>query len=205
MTASRTLMVAALCFIWGSTWLVIKVSLEVVPPFYGAALRFALAAIILFLLARMRGVAPPRSMKGHLGLLAVGVGLGLSYAAVYWGEQYITSGLSAVLFATHPLFVMVFAHLLISAEPITGRKALGGALGFAGVVLIFQADLQFTHPLGVIGALVTLASPLLAASSNVCIKRWAHHIHPYNLTAFPMGYAALLLTAMRWRPRMWGL
>ena len=65
-------------------------------------------------------------------------------------------------------------------------------------MLIFQTDLQFSHPLGVVAALVTLLSPLAAAASNVCIKRWAHHIHPYNLTAFPMGYAALLLLSVSW-------
>jgi drug/metabolite transporter (DMT)-like permease len=189
-------MVGALCFIWGSTWLVIKVSLEVVPPFFGAALRFALAAAILFGLARLNGVRPLRSLRGHAALLVVGVGTGVSYGAVYWGEQYITSGLSAVLFATHPLFVMILAHAIIATEPLTARKALGGVLGFAGVVLIFETDLQFTHPLGVTAALVTLLSPLTAATSNVCIKRWAHHIHPYNLTALPMGYAAVLLAAV---------
>lgn len=189
-------MLAALCFIWGSTWLVIKVGLEVLPPFLGAALRFGVSSIVLFGLATMQGVPFPRTRRTHLGLLGVGlVGIGLSYGVVYWGEQYIPSGLTAVLFATHPLFVMGIAHVAIAAEPITARKALGAAISFVGVVLIFRSDLQFTHPLGVTAALVTLLSPIAAATSNVAIKRWGHDIHPYNLTAFPMGYATILLGA----------
>jgi drug/metabolite transporter (DMT)-like permease len=193
-TIRRTLMLIALCIIWGSTWLVIKVGLEVLPPFLGAALRFGVASIVLFGLALVRGVPFPTTPRTHLGLLGVGlVGIGLSYGVVYWGEQYIPSGLSAVLFATHPLFVMGIAHVAIAAEPITPRKAFGAVISFVGVVLIFRTDLQFTHPLGLIAAFVTLLSPIAAASSNVAIKRWGHHIHPYNLTAFPMGYATIFL------------
>lgn len=193
-TMRRALMLASLCFIWGSTWIVIKIGLEVLPPFLGAAFRFGSASIILFGLAFAKGIEMPRTLKTHLGLLLLGLfGIGMSYGAVYWGEQYIPSGLSAVLFSTHPLFVMGVAHVVIHAEPITPRKALGAIVSFVGVVLIFQTDLQFTHPLGLLAAAVTLLSPISAASSNVAIKRWGHHIDPYILSAFPMGYASILL------------
>ncbi len=187
-------MMASLGLIWGSTWVVIKIGLEVLPPFLSAALRFGSASAILFGLALFRGVRMPRTFGTHFFLFWHGVfGIGVSYGAVYWGEQYIPSGLSAVLFSTHPLFVMAIAHVVIHDEPVTPRKALGAIVSFVGVVLIFQTDLQFTHPLGVTGAAVTLLSPMAAAGSNVAIKRWGHHIDPYNLTAFPMGYAAILL------------
>ena len=93
---------------------------------------------------------------------------------MYWGEQYIPSGLSAVLFATHPFFVMLFAHVAIATEPIALRRLVGVGLGFVGVMLIFQDE------------------------SNVSIKRWGSHLHPYHLTALPMTYAAAALFVVSW-------
>lgn len=190
-------LVAALCFVWGSTWLGIKIGLEETPPFLGAAVRFAIAATILFLLGRLQRVPFPRSRRAHLGLLALGLNsFGLSYGVVYWSEQILPSGLTAVLFATHPLLVLVLAHLVIHEERITVRRALGVALGFAGVFLIFRSDLGIADPRAGLAILVLMFSPLAAAVSNVAIKRWGHGMHVYNLTTLPMAYGCVVLFAV---------
>ena len=195
----RLALVVALCLIWGSTWPVIKIGLETLPPFHGAGFRFALAAAVLFGLSWAQGVAMPRRIRTHLALLAHGlIGIGLSYGAVYWGEQHIPSGLSAVLFATNPFFVMLLAHLAVAGERVTSRRLVGMVVGFAGVALIFRDDLQMAHPLAVTPAGVTLLSPLAAAVSNVAIKRWGGHLHPYTLTALPMTYASVGLFVASW-------
>ncbi|MAM84737.1 MAG: hypothetical protein CL489_16310 [Acidobacteria bacterium] len=185
------LLIGVLCFIWGSTWPIIKIGLDVLPPFLGAGFRFLVAAIVLFGLSWLQKVRLPRSRWAHLGLLGHGVfGIGLSYGVVYWGEQYIPAGLSAVLFATNPLFVMLLAHLMLASEPMTLRKLVGVVLGFLGVLLIFKDGLQLPDRTSELAAAVTLVSPFVAALSNVGIKRWGQHLHPYNLTALPMTYAA---------------
>lgn len=192
-------LVICLCFIWGSTWPVIKIGLGALPPFLGAGWRFGVAALCLFGLSWVQGVRLPRSRRAHAGLLLHGLfGIGVSYGAVYWGEQHIPSGLSAVLFATHPLFVLLFAHAAIAAEPITLRKLVGVGLGFVGVMLIFQDDLQLSSRASVMAAGITLLSPLVAAVSNVSIKRWGSHLQPYHLTALPMTYAAAALFVVSW-------
>ncbi|HUP00842.1 MAG TPA: EamA family transporter [Gemmatimonadota bacterium] len=196
---ARLGLLVLLALIWGSTWLVIKIGLADLPPFLSAALRFALAAAILFFLARLRAVPLLGSRRAHLIFLGLGLTVyWVSYGVVYWGEQYLASGLTAVLFATNPLFTLLLAQGVLPAERVTPRKLLGVALGFLGVVLIYRADLAFTHPRAPIAAVIMLLSPLAAAVSTVAIKRWAGHVHPYNLTILPMGYgaAALFLTSI---------
>ena len=82
----RVLLITLLILIWGSTWLVIKVGLEDLPPFTGAGLRFALAAIVLFGLGRAQRVPFPRSRTAHFGL--VGIGLG-AFALSYRGRDRV--------------------------------------------------------------------------------------------------------------------
>jgi drug/metabolite transporter (DMT)-like permease len=187
---------ALLAFIWGSTWLVIKIGLADLPPFLAAGLRFALASGVLAVLARARGVPFPHGRSEHFLLLGVGLsGIGLSYGVVYWAEQYIPSGLTAVLFATHPFFTLILAHFILDAERITARKMLGVAIGFLGVLLVFRGDLTFDHPRGATAAAVLLVSPLAAATGNVFVKRWGTHLHPLQLSTLPMAYGATALLA----------
>ena len=185
------LLIVVLCVIWGSTWPIIKIGFDALPPFLSAGSRFLVSGIVLFGLSWLQGVRLPRSGRAHLGLLGHGiVGIGLSYGVVYWGEQYIPAGLSAVLFATNPLFVLLLAHFVLASEPITLRKLLGVTLGFVGVLFIFKDELQLPDRMSEVAAAVTLVSPFVAAISVVGIKRWGQHLHPYNLTALPMTYAA---------------
>lgn len=189
--------IAAVSFIWGSTWLAIKVGLESMPPFLSAGMRFALAAGVLAGLSWVAGVPWPREARTHAGLLALGVlNFVVNYGAVYWGEQYVSSGLTAVLFATYPLFVLLVAHATIGAERITARKAVGVLLGFAGVFVIFRSDLALAEPRAALAAAVILVSPVASALTSVGIKKWGHDLHPYTLTALPMAYGAVALTAI---------
>jgi drug/metabolite transporter (DMT)-like permease len=101
---------ALLCLIWGSTWLAIKVGLVGVPPFLGAGLRFLLSMLLvgLVLAARRKRFQLTRDDKGcvlSLGLLV----FWLDYAAVYWAETHISSGLTAILFSTMPLMTSLLS------------------------------------------------------------------------------------------------
>lgn len=192
-------LVALLCFVWGSTWLVIKIGLADLPPFLGAGLRFVIASAALAGLAAARRVTFPRTAEAHVLLLAVGLAsFWGSYGIVYWAEQYIPSGLTAVLFATLPFFTLLLAHPVIPAERMTMRRVLGVAIGFLGVLLVFSGDLAVEHRMGVTAAGVLLLAPLLSAGSNVAVKRWGQDLHPYQLSILPMAYgaAALLATSL---------
>ncbi len=179
---------ALLILIWGTTWAVIRIGLQGVPPFTGVAVRFTIAGALLLALALAAGVRLGRAPHEKSLWLANGVlSFCLSYSIVYWSEQYIPSGLAAVLWATYPLFVAALAHVLLSGERLAARAAAGLVLGFAGVAVIFSDDLallggeQVRH-----AALVMLVSPLVSAVATVAIKRWGAGVHPLSLSALPM-------------------
>src|ERR1700752_4332837 len=112
-----------LCVIWGSTWLFIKLGLENLPPITFAGIRFVIACVILFLLIRARGIPLPANRRdwGLLALTGV-MSFTLNYGLVFWGEQYISSGLAALLQATLPAFGLVIAHLHLPSERMTWSK-----------------------------------------------------------------------------------
>jgi len=188
---------ALLCLIWGTTWSVIQIGLQGVPPFVGVSLRFALAGGLLLAVALARGVrlgATARERRLWLvnGLLAFSG----SYGVVYWVEQWVPSGLTAVLFATYPLFVAVFSHLLLPAEAIRRGEVVGLVASFGGVALIFSEDLAaLGGPAVALGAIVALASPLVSAVASVAIKRWGAGVHPLSLSAVPMLIASGVMGA----------
>lgn len=192
---TRFAALAAITVIWGSTWAAIRLGLEGIPPFAGVSLRFAGASTVLLLLARIRRVPLGRSLRERRlwwvnGLLT----FVLTYAVVYWAEQRVPSGLTAVLFATFPLFVALLAQPVLPEERLTPRALAGIAAGFAGLAVIFSEDLAaLAEPGAGRAALVLLLAPFAAAVANVAVKRWGRGVHPLSLTAVPMGLAAVVM------------
>lgn len=185
---------SSLALIWGTTWAVIRVGLHSTPPLTGAALRFLVAALVLWVVARLRGVrlgAPgaERRLWVQSGILTFAV----SYGVVYWAEQKVPSALAAVLFATFPLWAAVLGHFFLPGERLTVRSTLGVLLGFLGILVIFSSDLEATTP-GLAGAaLIFLISPFSAACGNLLIKKWGHDVPALSLAAGPMLVGAFLL------------
>ncbi len=186
---------ALLILIWGTTWAAIRIGLQGVPPFTGVAVRFTIAGALLLALALAAGVRLGRGRHEKALWVANGVlSFCLSYSIVYWSEQYIPSGLAAVLFATYPLFVAPLAHLLLTEERLTARASAGLVLGFAGVAVIFSDDLALLGGERVRhAALVMLGSPLVSALATVAIKRWGKAVHPLSLSAVPMLFAGVVM------------
>ena len=187
-----------LTLIWGTTWSVIRIGLGGMPPFTGVALRFALAGALLTALAPVLGVRLGRASREPLIWLVNGVlSFCLSYSAVYWSEQYIPSGLAAVLFATYPLFVAALAHFLLPGERLRRGAVLGMVLGFAGVAVIFSDDLTLLGGEAVRrAAFVMLVAPLVSAVASVVVKRWGSAVHPLSLAAVPMLLAGVVMGAV---------
>src|SRR5512145_1929377 len=127
-----------LAVIWGSTWLVIKVGYGGLGPFNVAAVRFFVASLLLAVMVPLTGARWPRGRVEWALIAWVGVVLfGADYGLIYWAEQYIDSGLTAILFATLPLITIAFAHVYLPGERITASKLIGTLLAFAGVMALF--------------------------------------------------------------------
>jgi drug/metabolite transporter (DMT)-like permease len=191
---------AVLILIWGTTWAVIRVGLRGLPPFTGVALRFAIAAVVLFIAARLSGAKLSRGRRVlALGAVNAVLSFSLCYGVVYWAEQWVPSGLASVLFATFPLMVALLAHLLLPNERLRMASAVGILVGFLGVVVIFSEDLEKLGGREVTSAaMVFLLAPLAAAVANVSVKRWGKGIHPLSLTAPPMAATALIMMPLVW-------
>ncbi|HYH86726.1 MAG TPA: DMT family transporter, partial [Pyrinomonadaceae bacterium] len=131
-----------LCCIWGSTWLFIKLGLRDLPPVSFAAVRFTLASAILCAIVAARRAPLPRTRRELMLILTTGVlAFGLNYGLLFWGEQYISSGMAALLQATIPVFGMLIAHAYLPGERLTALKMGGALLGVAGVGVIFSNQL----------------------------------------------------------------
>ena len=189
---------ALLILIWGTTWAAIRVGLEGIPPFLGISLRFGIASMILLSAAKFVGVRLGGGRR-EWSIWAVNslLTFSISYGVVYWAEQWIPSGLAAVLFATFPLFVAILAHFLLPGEQLRALSFAGIMLGFLGLLVIFSEDLtalagdQARRAAGVF-----LISPVVSAVANVVVKRWGSAMHPLSLTAVPMGFTAATMGAL---------
>lgn len=176
----------------------IRVGLRGIPPLTGVALRFALASAALLGVAPLLGVKLGRSrIERRLWWANALLTFCIPYSILYWAEQWVPSGLSAVIFSTFPLLTALGAHFVLPAERLTLRSVGGIVLGFAGVAVIFSEDF---HALGGVqvakAAALLLISPTCAALGNVTVKRWGGDLHPVSTAAVPMGITALLVGAL---------
>jgi drug/metabolite transporter (DMT)-like permease len=128
------------CLIWGTTYLAIKIALESIPPFLMGGIRYVVAGALLAGWLKLTG--RPLPQRGSLGRLAV-LGffmLTLGNGGVVWGEQYLSSGLTAVIIATTP-FWMVGVEAASGGDRLRVRQLAGLAIGLAGIVLLVWPDL----------------------------------------------------------------
>jgi drug/metabolite transporter (DMT)-like permease len=183
-----------LCGIWGSTWLFIKLGLEDLPPFTFAAIRFIIAVAIVFSIIRIRGLALPRARADWILLAVTGIlSFGFNYGLVFWGEQYITSGLAALLQATTPAFGLVFAHFNLPGERLSWTKIGGVVLGVFGVAVVFSNQLAVAGRQALAGCVALLLSSIFVAYSNVLVKKHGKNLNPAIMTAGQMLFGLLLL------------
>jgi drug/metabolite transporter (DMT)-like permease len=186
-----------LCGIWGSTWLFIKLGLADLPPITFAGIRFVIACTILFSLIRIRRIPLPRARADWILLATSGIlSFGFNYGLVFWGEQYITSGLAALLQATLPAFGLVFAHFHLPAERLTWTKIGGVVLGVFGVGVVFSNQLAVSGRQALAGCVALILSAMFAAYSNVLVKRFGRHLNPAVLSAGQMLFGLLLLLSV---------
>ena len=131
----------AVCLIWGTTYLAIKVALETIPPFLMGGLRYTIAGCLLALVLRLQGRSlPPFSHWGRLAVVGFFM-LTFGNGGVVVAEQWISSGLTAVLIATSPFWMVGVDALVTRGPQIFARQWVGLAIGFAGIVVLVWPDI----------------------------------------------------------------
>ena len=188
------------CLVWGTTYLAIRICLETVPPFLMGGLRFVAAGAMLAAMLAIRGErlpGPPAwPSLAILGFVMVGFGNG----GVVWAEQTVSSGLTAVLVATSPFWMVGIDALVPPREPLTARRVVGLVIGFCGIILLVWPEIQFG---GGRGFLVGVISAQIAcvgwAIGSTYSRRRGHgsakHENVLATAAFQMLFGGLCLLA----------
>ncbi|MFN2185929.1 MAG: DMT family transporter [Anaerolineae bacterium] len=162
------LLLVSLGIIWGSSYLFIKVAVAEVPALTLVAGRLVLAAVVLWIILRSLGRPIPRGRRLWGAYAVMGILSGaLPYALISWGEQYIDSGLAALLQATMPMFTVVLAMFLAKDDRLTWTVILGVMLGFVGVAVLMLPDLREGLHADILGQLAIVAASVSYAAADV--------------------------------------
>ncbi|MDT7808360.1 MAG: hypothetical protein QOJ70_2173 [Acidobacteriota bacterium] len=198
---------AAVCFFWGTTYLAIRVGLESFQPMLFAGLRFIVAgSLLFFVMGRQRNVRMPIGREwihlGITGLMLLGVGNG----AVVWAEQWVPSGMAALLVASSPFWAAALERLQKDGERVGVRGLLGMAVGFGGLALLvgpqlFGAEMNGKYLLGVI---VIQVGCFFWQAGSVYAKRRPTGVSPLMASAVQMLWAGIVLTLIGTLAGEWG-
>jgi drug/metabolite transporter (DMT)-like permease len=178
----------ALCLIWGSTWIAIKFGLADLPPISFTALRFVIAAAVLFVISLGRFSLPAREDYSLLAITGV-LMFAINYGLLFWGEQYVSSGLAAVLQATIPSFGLVFAHFYLPEERLKWERVIGALLALGGVTIICAKLLDFQGIMAFWGGVGIVVGAAAASYANVLIKARRKKFAPSMISAWQMLFA----------------
>lgn len=185
-------------FIWGSTYLAIRYAIETIPPFLMAGVRFTTAGTLLYTFMRLTGAANP-SLQQWLNLWVVGTFLFLGgNGLVVWAEQYITSGLAALLVSTLPLWLIMLDWLWAGGPPPTVKGLAGISLGIIGTVVLIDPVKITATDIYIPGALVVIFGSMLWATGSIYSKKFTQPDSIFMSAACQMfgGGLSLLLVSL---------
>ncbi|MBB6083666.1 DMT family transporter [Castellaniella defragrans] len=185
------LLFLVVCLSWGTTWLGIKIAVESVPPLTAAGLRFLIAfpLFLLFAAARRAPIFFPRRHRAFFVFVALGY-FSVPYYLLNYGEQYVASGLTALLFSTMPVFILIFSALFLK-ERIFLSQIAGIAVGFGSLFMIIKSQGLHLDYSELLGAVAVLAAAVMHALVYVITKQRGADIGVITFNTLPIGIAGL--------------
>jgi len=198
---------AAVCLIWGTTYLAIKVALDTIPPFLMGGLRYATAGLILATILRFQGRAlPPRSAWRRMAVLGFFMLL-LGNGGVTWGEQHVPSGLTAVLIGTSPFWMVSVEAIVSGGKQLFAREWIGLSVGFAGIVLLVWPDITAGGAGGRNFALGVIALQIACVGWAIGSAYTRRHVTPGDVlgsAALQMIFGGMWMLALGTAAGEWG-
>src|ERR1700733_11837075 len=160
--AWKTLLAFAIIyFLWGSTYLAIRVGVREVPPFLLAAMRFLVAGLVLYGWMLARGERSPNLRQWMSAFLLAILIFVFDYGLVFWAEQRVPSGLAAVMMAMIPVFMALSEIVFLRTQRLTVRLALGLLIGIGGVAVLMSHSLYLGGaPIDTAGAVALIVASL---------------------------------------------
>lgn len=188
-------MLAALSLLWGGSFLFNGILVKVWPPLTIVTGRVLIAAVALWLVVRVMGVAVPKGWAVWRAFLVMGVlNNVVPFSLIVWGQTHIASGLAAILNATTPLFGVVVAHFLTADEKLTVNRAAGLLVGFAGVIVMVGPSVLAHAGNDFLGELAVLGAAFCYALSGLYGRRFrTMGLPPLLPAAGQVTTAAILL------------
>lgn len=185
-----------LALLWGSSYLLIKVAVETIPPITLIAARVFIAAIFLSTIVVWKGERLPRDGRTWRLLLVQSFLTSIgAWTVLAWGQQYVDSALASVLNSTSPVFVFLITFFFTRHETTSWLKLFGACMGVVGVSLIVGADALQGLGQQVLAQLAVLSGAVLYAGAAIFGKRFSH-LTPLMTATCTMMWASIFLVPL---------
>lgn len=192
---STRILVAFGCvyFFWGSTYVAIRFGVEVLPPFVLASIRFLIAGPLMLAICAARGMRLRQTWRDLGMLAAIGIlMLGLGNMGLVWCEQYLSSGLAALLIAVIPVFVALFEAFLPNGEGLRTKGWIGIAIGFCGLlILVSPGLLESGQNSQLMGSMVAVFAAFAWSCGSVLSRRARVQTSAFVAAAWEMTFAGV--------------
>jgi drug/metabolite transporter (DMT)-like permease len=185
-----------LCLVWGINWVAIKMSLEGLPPFISASFRFVFASLVLFLYVKGKRISLKVDNREFRFLLITAfLTYALDYGLIFWGEQYLSAGVTSIFFSTFTLFTALFSNFVFKSETFDGYKYGGLLLGLGGILLVFYDQLVKTRfdLMVILASVAIVLSAAAAAASTVIVKKHLSRMNTVRLSFHQLWIGAFFL------------
>ena len=171
--AWKTLLAFAIIyFVWGSTFLAIRVGVREVPPFLLAAMRFLVAGLVLYIWTVARGERSPSGRQWRSAFMLAALIFVVDYGGLFWAEQRVPSGIAAVMMATIPVFMTLSEIVFLRTQRLTVRLALALLIGIGGVAVLLSHSLSLGGaPVDPRGATVLLIAAVSWSISSALSRK----------------------------------
>jgi drug/metabolite transporter (DMT)-like permease len=187
----------SVALIWGSTWGAIKVGVTDVPPFVFAFLRaVAVASVLTIISLALRHPFPRRTSTVAIATVVGLINIGLTWAIIFWSEQFVPSGLVAVFGSAAPVWTALLAHFMVKGDRLSALKILGLALGLGGTVLLIGAPDAADGPAGLIATGLLALMPVTWAIAAILQSRFLTEVAPIPTVAVGTWASAVLLAPL---------
>jgi drug/metabolite transporter (DMT)-like permease len=191
---------AIIYFVWGSTFLAIRMGVQVIPPLLFAAMRFFTAGVLLFAWIRLSGTPSPRRREWASASLLGFVIFVIDYGLLFWAERRVPSGIAAVMLATIPVFMSLSEIIFLRTQKLTARLALAMLAGIAGVVILVNPSFGFGQaPIDKLGAVALVGSSIAWSIAAILSRKLTlpeSKVMSSSVQMLTGGFMLLLLAAL---------
>jgi len=181
---------------WGTTWLGIKIAVESIPPLTASGLRFIIAfpLFLIFSFIRNDALSFPKGMNWFFMFITI-LYFTLPYFLISYGEQFVSSGLTSLIFSTMPVFILLFSLVFLN-EKVWFSQLLGVGIGFGSLYMIIRSEGLMITSTGSMGFIAILSAAVLHALCYTLTKKIGSEIAVTTFNTLPVGIAGFFLFAL---------